>query len=207
MIRSFCNTDIWYDFKLPKCARDCVEKSDYLGSFYEDPACLHDCVEPHCLALLVEDHQTHQGVCAGSEGEVELGWTLSPTSCTMEQFGNGLMTGLCSEETEQALIQTNCINRVWSLSETVRRTIRILIWSMCRREISDNSLPRPVHPCAEPCNTVLTTSGAPVFEDIRCLSDCPVTIIPDTKTITSPNYPEVHHTNHGPKYVQRGGRY
>merc|ERR1712014_462025 len=51
-------------------------------------------------------------------------------------------------------------------------------------------------PCADNCITLLTSSGAPVYNDpIRCLSDCPVTIIPNTNTITSPNHPENYPDN------------
>ena len=79
------------------------------------------------------------GVCAGSYSDVDFGWPVSPTSCTVDEFGR--IYGLCSEETEQALIQTNCTNSVWSLPRTERQIIRRMIESMCRQEIDSNFFP------------------------------------------------------------------
>ena len=207
MIRSLCNTDVWYDFNpqpVPKCRRDCVEIiPKYSTSYYEDPACLHDCETPSCLSLLVADHQTHGGVCEESYGDVNYNWTVSPTPCITEDFvyesydyeldydWDDVVSGLCSEQTESALLQQDCINTVWSLPGTARVTIQDMVRSMCRQEISDNFKLRPAHPCSSDCITVLTPSGAAIFEDpVSCLADCPATVSPNTNTISSPNYPD-----------------
>merc|ERR1711978_350009 len=73
----------------------------------------------------------------------------------------------------------------------IKNTIREMIRSLCNTDVWYDFNPQPVPKCLRDCVSVLTSSGAPVYNDpIQCLSDCPVTIIPDTNTITSPNYPE-----------------
>ena len=105
---------------------------------------------------------------------------------------NEVVYGLCSEQTESALLQQDCINAVFSLPFYARNTIQNMVLSMCREEVFDNFKPRPLPPaCASDCITVLTTSGTLIFEDpVNCLSDCPATVSPNTNTISSPNYPD-----------------
>ena len=116
---------------------------------------------------------------------------MSPISCTLDD-NNEVVSGLCSEETEHALIQTNCINSVGfgSISYTLHRTMEFMIQSLCRQDVNQYFKRHryTVPPCAEDCVAVLTSSGALIYEDAnQCLSDCPIS---DTNTISSPNYPE-----------------
>ena len=75
-----------------------------------------------------------------------------------------VVNGLCSEETEQALIQTNYINSLWSLpsidpEQRVEPDISYVIRSMCKQEIAQSFRPHPHHPCADDCVNVLTRDG------------------------------------------------
>ena len=142
------------------------------------------------------------GVCAGTWGDVYYNWPASPTPCTM--FNGVVLSGLCSEQTESALLQQDCINTVWSLPRTARRTIEYMVQSMCRQEVFDNFQYRPLPPaCASDCITVLTTSGTAIFEDpVNCLSDCPATVSPNTNTISSPNYPDSY--SYGAHFYYQG---
>ena len=93
----------------------------------------------------------------------------------MDEFGR-VRVGLCSEETEQALIQTNCTNSVWSLPRTERQIIRRMIESMCRQEIYSNFFPFfGIPACTEDCIRTLTLDqnfGFLTIKDPGCLTDC-----------------------------------
>ena len=148
------------------------------------------------------------GVCEYSRGHTNFNWPVSPAHCSTEDyiyyvenvaptledsvvFYDSLVSTLCSDQTESALLQQDCINTVFTLPDAAQSTILYMVRSMCRPEVDDNFKTLPLHPCASECITVLTTSGAAIFEDpVNCLSDCPETVYSNTNTISSPNYPD-----------------
>ena len=145
------------------CELDCQR----IGSLYKDPECLRDCDIPRCLQLLMEDHITHNGVCAGSVGHTENNWANSATTCQMS--GLEVVEGLCRNQTIQELIQQRCMNDIFSLPYHLRNTILSIIRSMCRYEVYGYFSPRS---CGLDCIRTLTTEGWVALEDSSCQPDC-----------------------------------
>ena len=142
---------------------------------------------------MLEDYLENEGVCSGSVGEFYQ-WPVSSTPCTVSNSSeeNLIKNGLCRPETEKSLLQQQCIADVFSLPQDVVRNIRTLIESLCRTEIYDNFDSLPFPDCAKDCINTLTESGTAVYENpVVCLSDCPTTVTPDVKTISSPNFPNI----------------
>ena len=140
---------------------------------------------------MLEDYLENEGVCSGSVGEFYQ-WPVSSTPCTVSNSSDETLIkkGLCRPETEKSLLQQQCIADVFSLPQDVVRNIRTLIESLCRTEIYDNFDSLPFPDCAKDCINTLTESGTAVYENpVVCLSDCPTTVTPDVKTISSPNFP------------------
>ena len=98
-----------------------------------------------------------------------------------------ILGGLCGLETERSLIQDKCIQQVWALPSEDRETIRKMIFSMCGLHVFHNFYPGLRPACTWDCIFTLTPSGALVYEDLNCLSNCPSTIT-TTNRITSPGY-------------------
>ena len=90
-------------------------------------------------------------------------------------------------------MQQECINEVRSLPRGVGANIRVMIMSMCKSEVFDNFYSRPFPECAEDCVNILSDddNGTAIYENpVECLSDCPKVVLPNSSTISSPNYPE-----------------
>ena len=185
LIGSLCRHDV-YDYFTPRsCGVDCVVTLTDEGFLvYEDFSCIYDCL---CFGRLYADFDIAGGVCSGSYADVELGWPVSTQSCQMS--GTNVMEGLCRPGTIADFIQPTCLNRVWSLSINQRDEIRNLIRSLCQQDLYDYFSPRPFPACEQDCfNVGLLTdpphpsditaaqvsSGALIYQNISCVSDCPV---------------------------------
>ena len=175
---------------LPAGGTNCDLDCERYGGVFKDPACLRDCLTPTCFALLIEDHATHRGVCAGSVGQTENNWPVSNTTCQMgeepildsENYYLGefqfqvnvptrqvIVEGLCRNETVQQLIQQKCMNDIFSLPFHLSNTILSLIRSMCRQRVYDIFSPSS---CLLDCERTMTSEGAVLIHDYNCRSDC-----------------------------------
>ena len=163
---------------------------------YQDPGCLSDCDDyPSCFKLLMEDYTENAGVCNISVGFFANQWPASSTPCTGQFIAAfpfyEISEGLCRPETETAFLQQQCNTDIYSLQQDVSANIRLMVASMCRSEIVDNFDFRPSPPCSKDCTNILTESGTAVYQDpLDCLSDCPTTMMLNTRSISSPNFPE-----------------
>ena len=87
--------------------------------------------------------------------------------------GVEVVDGLCSNSTIQALIKQTCMNEIFSLPSHLRNTILFLIRSLCRHEVYDYFLPRPLLTgCSSDCSNYMTNSGVVLYQNFNCLTDC-----------------------------------
>ena len=107
------------------------------GVTFKNALCLEDCFEEdHCITMLFNDYKKEGGVCDGValiEGVED--YTFAPEgTCNVTIQIN---QGVCSPETEVALLDPRCIYDAGSRDPTFWQTLVRLISLTCRPEVSD----------------------------------------------------------------------
>ena len=182
LVRSMCRREVIKNFlprSVPACEDDCSNLLTADGVLaYQDPGCRSDCadgdlVETSCLSLLLMDYDNAGGVCQDSHADVDIGWPVSNSACVVENvYGSDphhVAEGLCTAETEAALLTSDCIQQVWALEdERVREMAREMVRSLCKTDVWYNFDPNPVPLCSLDCSY----SQGDIYEDPVCLTDC-----------------------------------
>ena len=88
------------------------------------------------------------GVCNGSFPAGINFWGVSPIPCELVANTSEIVTGLCSQETEETIVLKDCVNEIKSQRIGVARTIQQLVLGMCTSDVyqqmqfDNTSLPR-----------------------------------------------------------------
>lgn len=113
MVQSMCRGEVDTNF-VPRSVDSRAE--DFVRTVTSS-----DLKQNSCLSMLFTDYTEAGGVCQGSHGDVELGWPVSQSVCSVENIYDTdpyhVVEGLCRPQTEQALRTDECIEQVGNLSE------------------------------------------------------------------------------------------
>ena len=89
---------------------------------FKDPLCLEDCFpKTSCIGKLLTDYKKSGGICNGIDPEAI--WPISPEMCKLKNESRNhheVKRGLCSEDTEMALMRRDCITEIFLLRPDVR---------------------------------------------------------------------------------------
>ena len=167
VVGDFGNHQDWSG-PLPPCAEDCITTLTNSGTAltYEDPGFLTDCgdlVQDSCLSMLFTDFTEAGGVCSGSHGDVELGWQVSESVCSVKNISGFLphhvVEGLCRPETEAALRAEQCMEQVRNITTIQLRQkyetyendmIGGMIRSLCNTDVFYDFYPQAQSPPPPP---------------------------------------------------------
>ena len=156
-----------------ECRSDCngIITNSYGEVVYENPACLSDCWTPSCFSYLMNDLNSSVGVCAGSYGD-KSGMEVSSTPCIINQDYE-IWEGLCSQETEEKLMEDSCYYDLQRQDQDIRNTLLFTVLSMCSYEVYDK---------LQRCPSLIGQFGA-YFEAVFKIEQCETNIDQDA-TIT-----------------------
>ena len=165
------------NFEFNSTTVESVVSSVLTGVTFKNPLCLEDCFDQdHCVTKLFEDYKVAGGVCDGAaviEGVEDYEFAEEGTCIVFpgpEVYSNVIVKGICSEETEAALMDPKCIYDAGSRGPTYWETLWRLITLTCRSEVGlkwfnpENWLiaGRPT----TKLNPVLGTINHPVFGEV-----------------------------------------
>ena len=88
---------------------------------FKDPLCLENCFpRTQCIGNLLKDYRNAGGICNGTDPEAI--WPISPKMCVLkeERDHQEVKIGLCSVETEKALMSRDCITEIFLSRPDIR---------------------------------------------------------------------------------------
>ena len=128
------------------------EASVLAGQTFSDPLCMEDCFAPdHCISQLLNDYRKAGGVCFGTQviEEMEEFQFVQPGVCeVLPPNGNfflplginvtniTIVNGICSAETETALMTPECILDTALRRPSYFETILRLLYITCRTSVA-----------------------------------------------------------------------
>ena len=98
---------------------------------FKDPLCLEDCFpKTSCIGKLLTDYKKSGGICNGIDPEAI--WPISPEMCKLKNESRNhheVKRGLCSEDTEMALMRRDCITEIFLSRPDVRFNLGKTFWN------------------------------------------------------------------------------